>query len=128
MPKPNQEELKKKLSAEEYDVTQNKGTEMPFTGEYWDHHEQGSYNCKVCDAELFASYAKFESRTGWPSFDEPANKANVELKEDDSHGMRRIEVTCKNCGAHLGHVFPDGPTKTGERYCINSCSLAFKKK
>ncbi|MCC6643925.1 peptide-methionine (R)-S-oxide reductase MsrB [Candidatus Peregrinibacteria bacterium] len=128
MAKENQAELRKKLSEEAYQVTQNKGTESPFSGEYLNNHETGHYSCVVCGNQLFSSDAKFDSGTGWPSFDEPMNKENVELIEDESHGMRRIEVVCKNCGAHLGHVFPDGPTKTGNRFCINSCALNFEKK
>lgn len=128
MAKENQAELRKKLSEEAYQVTQNKATEAPFSGEYLNNHEEGHYNCVVCGTQLFSSNAKFDSGTGWPSFDEPMNKENVELIDDNSHGMRRIEVVCKKCGAHLGHVFPDGPTETGNRFCINSCSLNFEKK
>jgi len=123
------EELKKKLSNEQYHVTQEQGTEMPFTGEYWNNHEKGDYTCVVCGTMLFNSDAKFESGTGWPSFDQPANKEHVTLVEDNDHGMKRVEVRCKKCGAHLGHVFPDGPKETTcERYCINSAALSFKKK
>jgi peptide-methionine (R)-S-oxide reductase len=112
------------LSPELYQVARKKGTERPFTGKYWDCHEEGMYRCAVCDAELFSSDTKFESGTGWPSFTEPVNLEHVELKEDISHGMRRTEVLCKNCGAHLGHVFDDGPRdRGGKRYCINSVSL-----
>jgi peptide-methionine (R)-S-oxide reductase len=112
------------LSPELYQVARKKGTERPFTGKYWDCHEEGMYRCAVCDAELFSSDTKFESGTGWPSFTEPVNLEHVELKEDVSHGMRRTEVLCKNCGAHLGHVFDDGPRdRGGKRYCINSVSL-----
>jgi peptide-methionine (R)-S-oxide reductase len=122
------EELKNRLNADQYRITQEKGTEMPFSGEYVDNHETGIYQCIVCQTMLFDSNAKFDSGTGWPSFQEPANLEHVELVQDNSHGMQRTEVKCKTCGAHLGHVFPDGPGKTGERYCINSCSLNFKKK
>lgn len=124
----NEEEMKKKLTAEQYRVLRQSGTEQPFTGEYWNNHEDGMYHCAACDHVLFASDAKFDSGTGWPSFDQPANKKNVELLDDSNHGMRRTEVLCKNCGSHLGHVFPDGPTSTGNRYCINSVCLNLKKK
>lgn len=120
------EELKKKLSEEEYYVTQEKGTERPFTGEYVNHHEKGMYTCTVCGNELFVSDAKFDSGTGWPSFDAPIGSEKIEKDTDASHGMIRTEVKCNKCSAHLGHIFNDGPTKTGERYCINSCSLKFK--
>lgn len=119
---------KKELTELEYKVTQEKGTEAPFSGEFLNNKDAGMYICKVCGQTLFSSEAKFDSGTGWPSFDKPENLEHVLLVPDDSHGMHRIEVQCKNCGAHLGHVFDDGPTNTGERYCINSCSLDFKKK
>jgi len=102
-------------------------TEAPFTGELLHTKEKGMYVCKNCGRELFSSEAKFDSGTGWPSFDEPANLQNVELRSDDSYGMHRTEVICKNCGAHLGHLFDDGPTKTGKRYCINSICLDLKE-
>ncbi len=109
-------------------VAREGGTEAPFTGKYWDSKEKGMYTCAVCGAELFSSDTKFDSGTGWPSFTEPANLKNIELHEDLSGGMRRTEVRCKNCGAHLGHVFDDGPReKGGKRYCINSVCLNLKK-
>ena len=111
------------LSPEQYRVLRDKGTERPFTGRYVHEKRTGVYRCAGCGAELFSSETKFDSGTGWPSFTEPADRANVELLDDYSYGMHRIEVNCAACGGHLGHVFPDGPGATGERYCINSCSL-----
>lgn len=125
----DKEELRKKLTPEEFHVTQEAGTEPPFSGEFVDHKDDGTYTCKVCDAELFSSDTKFDSGSGWPSFYDVMNSDAVERRTDTSHGMERLEVVCRNCGAHLGHVFPDGPQdKTGDRYCINSVSLNFKEK
>ncbi|MFM8518430.1 MAG: peptide-methionine (R)-S-oxide reductase MsrB [Nevskiaceae bacterium] len=125
-PVPTDAELRERLSPLAYEVTRNKGTERAFTGAYTYHKEQGVYACACCGAELFASETKYDSGSGWPSFWTPLAGDRVREHRDTSHGMVRIEVTCAQCDAHLGHVFPDGPRPTGLRYCINSVSLDFK--
>ena len=121
-----EEQWREELSPMQYSVLREAHTERPFTGEYVQNHADGSYHCAGCGAELFSSDAKFESGTGWPSFDQPATAEAVELRPDNSLFMRRTEVVCRRCGGHLGHLFDDGPTQTGDRFCINSCSLAFE--
>ena len=120
-----EQEWRESLTPEQYRILRQKGTERAFTGEYWDHHESGNYACAGCGQELFTSETKFDSRCGWPSFYD-ADPDRVQFHEDNSFGMRRIEVTCARCGGHLGHVFPDGPAPTGQRYCINSASIQFQ--
>jgi peptide-methionine (R)-S-oxide reductase len=122
------EEWKKELTPKQFQVCRMKGTEPPFTGEYYQTKTPGVYLCSACGNELFDSDTKYESGTGWPSFYKPINEENVETEEDDSYGMQRTEVMCGRCGAHLGHVFPDGPRPTGLRYCINSVSLKLDPK
>lgn len=126
--KKTEEEWKEVLSDDEYYILRQKGTERPFTGKFNDHKDNGTYLCAGCKNELFTSDAKFDSGCGWPSFDRPAAKTVVKESFDKSHGMMRTEITCANCGGHLGHVFNDGPTETGQRYCINSVALNFTKK
>jgi len=122
------DKIKAKLTDEQYRILVEKGTERPFTGKYLDHKEEGKYTCAACGNELFDSSTKFDSGSGWPSFYDVVDQGNVELILDTSHGMIRTEVVCSNCGGHLGHVFSDGPRDTtGQRYCINSVSLDFKK-
>jgi len=125
----SEQEWKEELGTEAYHILREKGTERAFTGKYWDFKESGSYSCAGCDTELFESDTKFDSGCGWPSFFKPTESETVEEVKDTTHGMIRVEVVCKNCGGHLGHVFEDAPqTPTGLRYCINSASLNFNKK
>jgi peptide-methionine (R)-S-oxide reductase len=116
-----------RLTPEQYHVLRERGTEQAFTGELYKNGESGMYMCIACGAPLFSSETKFESNSGWPSFSDVAQSENVELKKDTSHGLERVEVTCANCGGHLGHLFEDGPEPSKKRYCINSCALDFKK-
>lgn len=121
------DDLRTRLTPLQYEVTQNAGTERAFSGEYWDCKDPGTYRCIVCDAELFSSDTKYDSGSGWPSFYEALDPERVTLHEDRSHGMIRTEVVCAGCGAHLGHLFPDGPRPTGQRYCMNSASLRLER-
>jgi peptide-methionine (R)-S-oxide reductase len=122
-----EDEWRKQLTEEEFNITRKKGTERPFTGKYYKHNENGIYICVACGNELFKSETKYDSGSGWPSFWQPVEKEKIHFEIDKSFGMTRIEVMCGKCGAHLGHVFNDGPNPTGQRYCINSASLNFKK-
>ena len=123
-----EDEWKAQLTPQQYAVCRQKGTERAFTGEYFDCHEEGTYKCACCDADLFTSATKYDSGCGWPSFWAPLSEENVEKETDLSHGMHRVEVMCSSCGAHLGHIFDDGPEPTGQRYCMNSVSLKLEKK
>lgn len=125
---PDREALRRRIGDQAWHVTQEAGTERPFTGTFWDHFENGRYRCIVCGTELFDSDTKFAAHCGWPSFSDVAGAGRIETREDTSHGMNRVEVRCANCHAHLGHVFPDGPGPKGLRYCINSAALDFEGK
>jgi peptide-methionine (R)-S-oxide reductase len=125
--KKTDEEWRKELSPMQYEVARHAATERPFTGAYWDHWDDGKYKCVGCGEALFESKTKFDAGCGWPSYSEAVNAEVIERIRDETHGMVRVEVRCKQCGSHLGHVFPDGPEPTGERFCINSAAIDFQK-
>jgi peptide-methionine (R)-S-oxide reductase len=126
-PIPTEDELRQRLTPIQYEVTQHAATERPFTGEYWNVDDDGTYHCIVCDEPLFSSETKYDAGCGWPSFTDPLEQEKITRKMDRSLGMVRVETVCANCGAHLGHVFPDGPGPTGDRFCMNSASLKLER-